>query len=205
MDGADDSADVRAFWEWFVRNEARLRSIDSGDDPRLDELLRKLREYCPKLSVEVGGAPEGPVELIIRAWGRREHFPQVRRLVAGAPPIDGWKVIAFKPKQGFAFVSTYEGVRIDPKECWFLPLESKKDPNALALRIACPDFDPARRNTFTSGLLQVLDTGLGEIEHAEAIAWVEVVALPDDPASDGYIELVDLQAFLDWRRRKSNA
>jgi hypothetical protein len=34
------------------------------------------------------------------AEGRREFFPHVRRLVAAAPPIDGWRVVAFKPKQG---------------------------------------------------------------------------------------------------------
>jgi hypothetical protein len=202
MSDADDSAAIRAFWDWFVRNEARMRWIESGHDPRFDELLAKLREYCPRLCIEVGGAPEGPVELIIGTEGRSEFFPYVRRLVAAAPPIGGWRVIAFKQKQGFDFVTTYEGLRIDPKECWFLPLESKRDPDWLALRIACPGFDPARNITFVSALLVILDTALGELEHAEAIAAVEAAPLPADPAHDGWIELDELQEYLDWRRRK---
>src|SRR6185369_14301859 len=204
MSDTEDSADIRTFWEWFVRNEARMRLIESGHDPRLDELLAKLHEYCRHLYVEVGGAPAGPVELVIKAEGRREFFPHVRRLVAAAPTIDGWRVIAFKPKMGFDFVTDYEGIRIDPKECWFLPLLSTKDANSLALRIAWRGFDRARRNTFVSALLQILDTELGELEHAEAIAFVEAAPLPADPPREGWIELVELEAYLEWQRKKGS-
>jgi hypothetical protein len=199
----DPSDDVRAFWEWFALHEARFRSIDSSRDPRLDEILRRLHGFSPKLYFEIGGAPEGPTEFIVTAEGRRDLYSEVRRLIAAAPALDGWRFIAFKPAHGFDFVTDYEGVHVDPKRCWFMPLTSAKRPNSLGLRIAVPDFQELRRDAFVTALLKVLDTALGELAAAEEIETVVVAPLPADPPRDGWIELIELPAYLMWRRRRA--
>jgi hypothetical protein len=94
-----------------------------------------------------------------------------------------------------------DDARIDPRECWFLPLTSKSQPDLLGIRLACPTYDAANHEDL-AGVLVVLDTALGELEFARDIQRVEVGPLPATPAEDGYIELADLPRYLEWRRHR---
>jgi hypothetical protein len=89
---------------------------------------------------------------------------------------------------------------MDPKACWFLPLESTKAPDLLGIRIGCPTFEPSVEADFTSAAYVVLDTILGELRAAEDVAHLEIASLPATPEDAGFIELVDLPRYLEWRR-----
>jgi hypothetical protein len=54
----------------------------------------ELHKIDPRLTFELGVSIE-PHELIISAGGLRDAFPTVKRLVSAAPPIAGWRFIAF--------------------------------------------------------------------------------------------------------------
>ena len=113
------------FWTWFAANEARFRKLDGPEaetEALLDEILDHLHEFSDGLYFEIGGPTEGPMELIVTAEGDPDFFPQVRDLVAQAPPIPGWQVIAFKPPMGFDFVNDCSGLETDPRQCWFEPM-----------------------------------------------------------------------------------
>lgn len=188
------------FWLWFTANAQQLRPIEaSRKEAHLDEVLEHLHAYAPKLFFEIGGAPDGPTELVITAPGDRELFHAVEALIARAPSLDGWRFIAFKPAHGFDFVTEYGATRLDPAKCWFMPLTSTRQPGQLGLRVACPDFDPDHRDDFENAVHVVLHTALGEMSAAQDIDHVEVGALPDDPEDDGYIELIELPAYITWR------
>ncbi len=194
--------DPTEFWSWFRHSERRLRDIEVPEkEALLDDLLEHLHAFSERLWFEVGG-PEHARELIISAEGRLEAFHEVRRLVGAAPEMPGWTIIAFKPAQGFAFVTEYAGLRFSPEATWFLPLASKSEPDAFGLRVAYAHYDKALDNEFVAGTFLMLDAGLGELAAAERIRHLEVGLLPSQPEQAGYIvltELPDYLAFLDRR------
>lgn len=178
------------------------RFSHSRDDALLDELQAELQTYSQGLWFEMGGHPDGPLELVISAEGDPDYFEDVRHLVAAAPETPGWCFVAFKPPQGFEFRTEYEGVIVDPSECWFLPLESKSNPASLGLRVAVPGLTAERTQAYRAAVHIVLDTGLGELVAAEAVHHLEVVAPPDSQERDGYIELRELGKYIMWREQR---
>jgi hypothetical protein len=196
-------SDTRIFWEWFATAKPRLENFShQRDDALLDEVQAALQRYSPGLWFEMGGHPDGPMELIISAEGDSDYFDDVRRLVAAAPDTRGWRFIAFKPPQGFEFRTEYEGVVVDPADCWFLPMQSKSNPTALGLRVAVPGFTDELESTNRAAVYIVLDTGLGELVATEAVHHLEVVPLPASPETDGYIKLNELGQYVTWREQR---
>jgi hypothetical protein len=194
------------FWSWFVNQRHRLvRLRDTPDEPLLDEITAELHRFCDQLWFEIGGHPEGPIEFIVSAEGDVRYFDRVTELVSNAPEIDGWQVVAFKPPQGFDFVTRFEGMEFDPADCWFLPLTSSKDPARIALRVGLPGFDPARSAVIESGLYIVVETGLGELLTSHRIAFLEACELPDEPEAEGFIRLNELGEYVVWAFRGAEA
>lgn len=185
--------DQRIFWSWFERNEQRFRDVEVAQKEQLlDELLEVLHGYCPNLWFETGRADDGVSELIISAEGNTEYFSAVRTLVATAPPIHGWRFIAFKPAMGIDFDTRYAGITFSPKTAWYLPLRSSSDPTALGLRIGYAHFDPTRSQDFLTGTYIMLGCMLGELVLGEHVQHIEVTALPSSPASSGYSPLSEI-------------
>lgn len=177
---------------------------ENPEEAALDEIQERLHAYCEHLWFEVGGAPVGPMEFIISAEGNDQYFSNVKELVDAAPQISGWSIIAFKPPHGFDFVTTYEGVKLDPKICWFLPLTSTRESGRVALRVGVPGFDPSIKETIESGLYIVADAGLGELVTGQRIAFIEACEVPADPEQDGYIRLSELGDYIAWMSRQTD-
>lgn len=134
--------DALKFWDWFKTQAPRIAAagLPTPDDI-LDDVLEHLHAYCSGLYFEMGGPPDqAAMELVITAEGNVEHFSAVRALVAAAPVIDGWTVVAFKPPMGFEFSIETRDVTVDPAECWVLPFVSDGDPREFGLRIALPGY-----------------------------------------------------------------
>jgi hypothetical protein len=190
---------AQEFWRWFTKNQRRFRNVEVPEkEALLDEIQEHLHEYCPDLYFEIGGMPGETTELIITAEGKQALFALVEDLIARAPALEGWSFIAFKPPHGFDFVTRYGRATVDPETCWFLPLESPSEPNRVGLRVGCPNYDATLKSDFGNAVLVVLDTALGELRAAREIAGVEVVAAPQAPEDEGFIELVELARYLDW-------
>ena len=93
---ASTTSPEAAFWNWFVANQAAIAKVPSFTEPIAQQALQELRKVDPRLHFVLGVA--SPLELITTASGNKEVFPVVQRLVAAAPPIPGWQVIAFLPR-----------------------------------------------------------------------------------------------------------
>lgn len=194
------------FWTWFSQNADRFRSVEVPEkEDLLDEIQAALHRFHPELFFEVGGAPEGPRELVITAEGKVPLFPVVEQLVSAAPVVPGWQIVAFKQPGGFKFVLDYSGFELNPASCWFLPLVAKSAPEVLGVRVACPAYSAEREQAVLAAVYVLLDSGLGEVASARDIRHVEVGPLPDEPASEGYIALRELPEYLVWRRNHGGA
>lgn len=195
------------FWTWFRSENERYRSIDKAEDGEelLDLLLEHLHEYDSELFFEVSQPlDDGSNELIISAEGVRAKFPKVETLVAAAPKLPKWKIIALKQALGFEFVHVYGELRIDPRKLWFLPLTAKTDPSILGLRIGLYDFNEDSEDKIKNSVWIILDTGLGEKTCADRIRHLEVVALPKKPEDEGFIELPELPIYLAWIDKRNS-
>ncbi len=189
------------FWSWFVAHEAQLRQLDDSEEETvLDELLDQLESVCDELGFEIGTQPDGVTELIISAEGDREMFDRVRALVAEAPKLEGWRILALKPARGFDFIAEYGDWQLDPDDIWFMPLESDEDPNALGLRLSSPTEESAEDDDFLAACFQLLETGLGEVTLAEDVHHLEIVPLPENAEENGWFALPQLGDYIAWRK-----
>lgn len=193
------------FWKWFSGAEGRLREMLQGDrdEALLDECQAELEKANPELYYEFGGEPEGPLEFIISASARPELFEAVDALIAEAPAIEGWQWLALKPAQGFDFQSEWDGLHLDPEAMWFLPMEN--DAGHLGLCVSMEGLKQEQLETFVGGAWIVMETGAGERALGEQVFHYEVGTLPEDPDGEGWIELVDLPKYLEWRKQGSGA
>ncbi|MGC2638133.1 MAG: hypothetical protein WA294_13205 [Acidobacteriaceae bacterium] len=195
---------LETFWNWFKVNEPELRSLRSPSEPLWDLALDRLHDVDERLWIEMSRPYDGIRDFIVTAQGNPEAFDIAEALVAAAPEMPAWQIIALKPGMGFDFKSDYAGLSLDSREMWFLPLENPGCPGLLGLRIGIPGLEPQPAEDVLDAVLMMLDTGLGERTAATEIRHVEVSTLPPNPESLGYIELPELPEYLRWRARKVN-
>jgi hypothetical protein len=199
---ADKKDRIEEFWEWFTAHKLEFSRLGTPDETFWDLALEQLKKVDQHFWFELSRDRDPAREFIITAQGHVGSFPLAEELVHFAPNIQGWIFIALKPPQGFQFTTDYEGTRYDPRQIWFLPLESESHPGDLGLRIAVPGLERADESTAHSAVLVILDTGLGERSAALDLQYTEVTELPADPASLGYIELPELADYIAWRRKR---
>lgn len=184
------------FWDWFSKHNEQylnLHRIDHASeiDDLLENLLSHLHQYNDNLYFQIGG-DDTTQELIITAEGNKQHFQDVEKLVEGAPQINQWKIIAFKPPMGFDFVTEYEGICLDPDQMWFLPLENPNPSQQIRLEIYVKAFSGYERSKYLNGVYQVLDTGLGEKFNADIIERININELKENTDINELINLKKL-------------
>jgi hypothetical protein len=196
---------AKQFWDWFEQNNASyffLNQLDNEAEREklLEEFLKQLHLYCPKLFFEIGGMPDETQDLIITADGNVAYFPDVEALVAEAPRMENWNVIAFKPATDGSFAIEYEGVDFDPNEAWFMPLENAAKPGALGLRIFIEKIDHEQKIQLVTAAYLVLDSLLGEKTNALAIQHVEFAQFGERTDRSGLIRLAEIAQYVRWKQ-----
>lgn len=184
------------FVRWFLGHANALGSL--GPDGAVGVIVDQLAKLDDSLSAEIARCPDSTYELIVSAGGHPDLFPLVKSVCVQlvAP---GWRVIALKPARGFDFTINSAGGRVSPSSFRFAPMESKRKPDELGVRL----FAPSEMHDALADMTGlILETGLGE-ESAALIEYVEVAPLQSD--SDG-IGIHDLSAFVHWwhARRAEN-
>jgi hypothetical protein len=198
---------TKIFWNWFKEHNKSYLSLNEIDEDEKDQLLEDLQghlhEYCDQLYFQVSGNSGEEQELIITAEGDKDFFDQVEALVNGAPAIENWTFIAFIQPQDDLDTTKFEDVELRPAEMWFLPLDSASRPKSIGIKICTPNYDAVKESKwFKSAVFKVLDTVLGEKSFAMDIDHVDFGLLPGNPEEQGMIELVELPAFVKWKKAK---
>ncbi|WP_437186879.1 hypothetical protein SH668x_000246 [Planctomicrobium sp. SH668] len=177
MNDRTGSSPEAKFWNWFSKNAEEYRVISDDDrDAAFDKLHSHLYECHPELAIEVSPTDASGVnELTITSEGNIELFPLVEQIVAMAPAMQGWRVVAFRQPIDQDFVFESDGIRLDTQELQFRLEESFDDPGLVDLIIAVPNLDDADEDALETGVIILLESRLGEKVAAESIATLEVI------------------------------
>ncbi|MEM8834327.1 MAG: hypothetical protein AAGD00_00770 [Planctomycetota bacterium] len=166
------------FWVWFATESKRLRVI-SG--PKLvDTLCCMMQRVDEGLWAFVNEPSDNDREFIVSADGHRERAPAVRRIVDAAPDVEGWDIIAFKPRfaEPLTFIE-FEGQRVEANDIRLLyyPGEGSVDIAVFLRDAKAPGSYKA-----AEGVLRMLDSALGEADMIERVGKVMFHPLEQAPA-----------------------
>jgi hypothetical protein len=197
---------IKEFWRWFQAHREEFYVLTDTAAPFWDVALGQLQRLDKRLWFELSMPDDDDDrEFIITVEGHADIFPLADAIIALAPQISGWQLIALKPPMGFDFTTTYEGIRFEPRAMWFLPLDSSSRPEDLGLRVGVPNFTDDIKRQASNAVAVILDTALGERAAALDIQHLEVSALPESPESHGYIELYELPTYIESRKRRNRS
>lgn len=169
---------ITAFWSWFAHHAAELRA-DKNMQHAMEAASNELAKVDPDLIAEVG--LDGDLhELVISADGKKEHFPEVKEVFAARPDhVDGWKIIAFRPRSPSAYTIEMNGKKIDPTRVRFI--SAPGDEGKLDVEVYIPGFTTVD----DMGLLGylVLDHTVGEYDMETKIGGIQFESINKAPAS----------------------
>src|SRR5690242_18357362 len=94
-------SDIAEYWRLFTELSSQLAQLTSAEDPIYDRLLEKLHRIDPGLFIELSAESDHHRELVITADGNSELFALADQVVDAAPRLDGWTILALKPRLGF--------------------------------------------------------------------------------------------------------
>lgn len=184
------------FWKWFQANEADFPPTSEFDETYGDELSGRLTDIKSGLVYEIAILDDAENELIISGDGIKELIPFVQDVVDSAPAIEGWKIIAFRPRMDdyASFNLTFGGRVFDPQKVWCW---SRVEGRNFDLIIYHADYSDDIRNLLVNGTYVLLDMALGEYDVMTGIRYIDHRELPDNPEAQGLYKLEDLRAVFD--------
>ena len=151
------------FWRWFDAHAAQVATMQRADEPIADELAAALHEVDPRLTFELGVRTR-PHELIISADGLRVLFPTVKKLVAAAPSLPGWRIIAFRPRQSIGTIELGSGLRLSSDAVLYDVLPTTRPGQRTDLALYVPGVGGADDAAVKQAVYLLLDAALGEYD-----------------------------------------
>lgn len=208
---------ARQFWKWFEENHLPFEFLESMPQDQQTALYATahdlLAAYCGGLDIKPT-INQGPTaqsyQLVISASGNAEYFDEAKELVAMAPTIPNWTIMALVPPlpPGTELRYSFNNEYMYPSDLWCQLLESPEDPDFLGLRLSLRLYDrcpPEQLEDLRVVLIQVVALTLGEESWAANIQYLDLAPLPDDPTTEDamfpFSELPEKIAFFRNERR----
>jgi hypothetical protein len=183
------SAQAR-FWDWFQRNSERLLHFEAEQEALFAELSAELMRVHKGLTFELGPLQDGQREFILSADGIRKVLPVVQVLVDAAPPLPGWKILAFRQRKPLDLTIRLGGSELGADDIWF---ESQPEGQHTGLRLYIRGLGEANRRDLLQLAFIFLDCALGEYDVATRVGSIEFHPLPPDPAARGLRPLLEVR------------
>jgi len=170
------------FWKWFESNSDSLMNLKRNHNKIIERLRSELSKVGESLTFEISSIEPHGRDFIISADGMPEYFPTVIRLAGTAPPMPGWRIIAFRQPKGTHFTLEFGGYKLSPDELWFTV-----KPNAHLLDVTFYVRGLARRNKESAmgATFIALDTALGEFDVETKIGRIDWKPAPRNPLKAG--------------------
>ena len=176
MSNHPNENEIGAFWGWFSTIASELAT-----DLENDDLLQALDERVSRLGVawELGPGTTRPSALAITPDGDRDLLPLTRHIVALAPQIPGWELLAARPPRNpsltFSLRQTGSGseVEIDATRWRYVLFRFQDGTFDAVIHQQGTEIDDSSRHAAAA---LCLDGILGEAKRLELIRDIEPVA-----------------------------
>jgi len=166
----------------------------------LDSISRALSAYNSNLAFEISQPTNGVREFVISAEGVVDEFKSVIDLYEARPEIDGWEIIAFRPRMSLEYSINFGGLELDPENLW---IYWKEEEGNFDLIVYFPSYNEEDRNTFVEAAYILLDMAIGEYYVAAGIRYIDHQQLPENPEDNGLLPFKSLpEVFFDYIDRK---
>jgi hypothetical protein len=190
---AQAASPEETFWKWFAAHADAVGKIKRADEPVADQLAKALHQVDDKLTFELGIGMK-PHELIISADGILQVFPAVQKLVAAAPKVPGWKIIAFRPRKQMSEVELGDGTKLRAAD---MLVETHDAGGKLDVVIHVSGH--AADTALKSAVYLLLDSALGEFDTETYVAGIDIVATAPPKTARPLSELARL---VDGKKKK---
>jgi hypothetical protein len=187
------------FWRWFAANSERLQDFESDREAKFEEVAAELHRVHDGLTFAFGPVGEGGREFVVSADGVREVFPAVQALVAAAPPLPGWRVVAFRPRESARESAQIQmgDVKLGMEDVWF---KARPDRGKVGLTLYVRGLSPndvQQGEILKQAAFIFLDHVLGEYDVETKVGAIDWKALPRDPAARGLKPFTEITAAVD--------
>jgi hypothetical protein len=196
-----------SFWQWFEENATRLRPALFGKDPAArEEAFEEIREALDEVKSEVilefsSGETPDTYHVIVSADSRPERVDAVKELVASAPELRGWQVVAFRPRMdvGDSMEIVIGDEKVGPADVWFTVAEEE---NGLALTLYVRGLTPANERMRGLGAALLAEHAVGERDALTLLSSLRTEPLPEGPEAKGLRPFGDLLAVFAEQRQQ---
>lgn len=194
------------FWEWFAENSARYRNFEINgpeQDKLIHELDRRLKKVHRGIHWVFDSGKGETREFILSADGMRDLIPVIQNLVAAAPLLPGWKIIAFRPRLSPIDDISLEvaGSKIEVEDLWFA-LRPEGDRIGVELYLPGVETRPEEGNYIITFLM--LDNALGEFDVMTRVGEIHPRSVPSDPIAANLKPFRDFPGEFDALYRLTN-
>ncbi|MEK4438974.1 hypothetical protein [Paenibacillus sp. FSL K6-2862] len=157
------------FWDWFSRNNEKYHNLVTSEQEQLfDELHEQLMRVHGELTFEFSSLHMGIREFVLSGEGITEMIPVVQGLVDSAPPLEGWKVTAFRPRMETDIQVNFGNYLLKADNVTF---DYETIPKGTMLDITL--FIPQYSDEMKSAIYILLDGILGEYDVMTRIRFIE--------------------------------
>jgi hypothetical protein len=186
---------IKEFWQWFKQEKTLFEMMtDDTYSERLNLILQHLHLVSDGLSVEVSKGFHGVRDIIISAEGDRSKFQIIKNIVAAAPKIQGWTVIAFRQRAKEDFVLRYKDVKYNSAKMFFQPIIEGDSLNLIVYADSLRGKDIEAVEHY--GLV-TMDNVLGEYDCITKVRYFDFRDLREIKDKSQLIKLSNLPAFIE--------
>ncbi|HXH61644.1 MAG TPA: hypothetical protein VNI20_09845 [Fimbriimonadaceae bacterium] len=158
--GSTESEAINKFWKWFVKNGDRLFAGVQEGEPQIDDILQRLKKVSGGLSCQLSSQGE-TAQIEISADGVRERFPLVKQIVAGAPEVSRWQILAFRQpiSDARSLSIQFQGQSLKIDDFKFV---SRSDGQCAEIQVFAPGEGASPSQDVLGAMFVLLDALLGE-------------------------------------------
>jgi hypothetical protein len=173
-----DKEDI--FWDWFSQNADDYFHFEKDQNKLFAQLKDQLKKIHPDLVFEFSPIfKDGTREFVISADGIKSVFPIVSNLVAKAPKLKNWKVIAFRQPHKNVTQIKYQNLVVNFDDVFF---RYGKDNGKIALELNIRGFYESPE--WTAATFILLDNILGEYHTEMSLSSIDKKELKEAESND---------------------
>ncbi|WP_282155844.1 hypothetical protein [Cytobacillus gottheilii] len=182
------------FWNWFSKHSHDYFQLE---EDRLESLFHKLNRQISKINEDLSfefsaELVEGKREFIISADGILSAFQDVINLVEQAPPLDGFKIIAFRQKGDIQDLPSieYENITLAPDNVFFT---YRRNGDTVDIVLYIQGYDADSEDWIATTFI-LLDLLVGEYDVATKLGSIDFLPYTE---SSNLKSIVELPAVID--------